>query len=307
MHDQKEAELRRKHYNATITSLRLIHDELMILRVRPDHPVPPYKPGQYAALGLGYWERRVTECQPEEITEEKRLGLVRRAFSISSPILGTDGLNLLPPQEEDYLEFYVALVRYSDEGDPAPPFTPRIFCLEEGDRLWISSKITGHYTLDGLPSNAAVIFCATGTGEAPHNRMIWQLLRSGYSCPLASVVCCRYRQDLAYLEVHRKLERLYPQYTYLPMTTREMPGTRRYIQDLILAGEWEGKTGVKLDPRSSHIYLCGNPAMIGIPTEYEGRTVYPKTLGMIEILETRHGFRAVRRKNPGNIHYEKYW
>ncbi len=301
------AQLRTQHYNATITSMRRVHEELMVLRVCPDHPVPSFKPGQYAALGLGYWERRVPVCQPEELAEERRFELVRRAFSISASILDTDGMDLLPPEKEDYLEFYVTLVRYSEEGDQAPSFTPRLFCLEAGDRLWVSPKITGHYSLDTLPASAEVLFCATGTGEAPHNRMLWHLLRTGHPGRLASVVCCRRWSDLAYLDVHQKLEQLYPHYAHLPMATREVPGIRRYIQDLIAAGELEEKTRIQLDPRRVHVYLCGNPAMIGIPREYGDHTVYPKTVGVIEILETCYGFRADRRGAPGNIHFEKYW
>jgi ferredoxin--NADP+ reductase len=299
--------LRERHYNATIVWMRREHDELMRLRVRPDAGIPPFRPGQYAALGLGYWERRVEDCQPEELAEGRRQQLVRRAFSISSAILDPAGERLLEPEEEDYLEFYVALVRYGEEGDEAPAFTTRLFCLEEGNRIWIGPKLTGHYTLDGLPGGSDVLFCATGTGEAPHNRMVWHLLRSGHSGRLASVVCCRLRGDLAYLSENRSLARLHPRFSYFTMTTREEPGKRRYIQDLLLSGELAERIGFPLDPNRVQVYLCGNPAMIGIPKEYGDRTVYPKVVGVIEVLETRYGFRADRRGAPGNIHFEKYW
>jgi len=301
------AALRGEHYNATITWMKRVNEELMLLRVRPDQLVPDFKPGQYATLGLGYWEKRVEDCQPEELREDLRFDLVRRAFSISSPILSPDGLSLLEPGQEDSLEFYVTLVRYSEEGDPAPAFTTRLFCLSRRDRIWISPKSTGHYTLESLSPDANALFCATGTGEAPHNRMIWHLLRSGHSGRLASVVCCRRWGDCAYLDAHHTLARLYSNYAYVPITTREVPGARFYIQDLILSGELEEKTRIQLNPQCVHVYLCGNPAMIGIPREIEGRTVYPKTSGVIEILETCHGFRADGRGAPGNIHFEKYW
>ena len=299
--------LRSRHYNATITWMWRVHDDLMLLRVCPDGPLPSFKPGQYAALGLGYWEQRVEDCEPEEHPEDRRADLARRAFSISAKVLDSDGTRLLEPALEDTLEFYVALVRYSEEGKPSPAFTPRLFHLEEGDRIWLGPKITGHYTLDTLPPDADILFCATGTGEAPHNRMIRHLLHTGHRGRIASVVCCRRQPDLAYLEVHEKLIRLYPRYSYLPMTTRDMPGGRRYIQDIILSGELEKKTGIPLDRQRVHVYLCGNPAMIGIPREVGGRTVYPKTVGIIEILENCYGFRADRRGAPGNVHYEKYW
>ena len=307
MSEPDVAALRAKHYNATLTRIRRLHDELMIVRARPDHPIPPFKPGQYAALGLGYWERRVPDCQPEDVPEAMKQTLVRRAFSISSPVLDEDGVSLLAPEREDFLEFYVTLVRYGEEAGEAPAFTPRIFGLNAGDRIWVSPKITGHYLLDPLRTDHNALFCATGTGEAPHNRMLWHLLRSGHSGRLASVVCCRFQADLGYRELHEKLVKLFPPYRYTTLTTREKGVPRRYIQDLILTGELEHLTGIPLDPDRTHVFLCGNPAMIGIPTEYEGRTVYPKTLGVIEVLETLRRFRADRRGAPGNIHFEKYW
>ena len=50
------AELRRKHYNATVASVRRAHDDLIAVRIRPDFAIPEHKPGQYSTLGLGAWE-----------------------------------------------------------------------------------------------------------------------------------------------------------------------------------------------------------------------------------------------------------
>ena len=58
------AELRQKHYNATVVHLKLVHEDLMVLRIRPDFPVPPHKPGQYSTLGLGQWEVTFDELFP---------------------------------------------------------------------------------------------------------------------------------------------------------------------------------------------------------------------------------------------------
>ena len=60
---------------------------------------------------------------------------------------------------------------------------------------------------------------------------------------------------------------------------------------------------VSLDPATTHVYMCGNPAMIGIPDE-EG--VFPATTGVVELLVER-GFTIDKRGQPGNIHYEEYW
>ena len=58
----------------------------------------------------------------------------------------------------------------------------------------------------------------------------------------------------------------YPNYTYLSLTTRE-PDTimkKVYIQELLTSGRVETLLGEPLRPERTHVYLCGNPAMIGV-------------------------------------------
>ena len=71
--------------------------------------------------------------------------------------------------------------------------TPRLFMLREGDRLFLSEKIAGVYTLDPVQPDDTVIFLATGTGEAPHNYMLWELLRRGHPGRILSACCVRYQ------------------------------------------------------------------------------------------------------------------
>ena len=108
--------------------------------------------------------------------------------------------------------------------------------------------------------------------------------------------------DLGYLETHRELERRYHNYHYLPMPTREPDIPKRYIQDLIRDGDLT-RLGISLDPATTHVYLCGNPAMIGIPDD-DGS--FPEVTGVVELLVER-GFSIDRRGRPGTIHYEEYW
>src|ERR1700682_107484 len=88
------ASLRQKHYNATVVHLRQVHEDLMIVRIKPDFPVPPHKPGQYSTLGMGQWEPRVPGCQEEVPKPGDETKLIRRAYSLSSSILDEHG-NLL--------------------------------------------------------------------------------------------------------------------------------------------------------------------------------------------------------------------
>lgn len=307
------SELRQKQYNATVVGLRMANDDLMVVRVRPDEPLPAFRGGQYTTLGLGYWEPRVPDTQPEQIEEKDLRKVIKRAYSISFPVLG-DQSELLRQSELDYLEFYIVLVR--ETPGPPPALTPRIFNLKLGDRLFMGRKITGHYTLANVAEGQDVVFLATGTGEAPHNAMIAELLGRKHTGRIVHAVCVRMLSDLGYRDMHRELERRYPNFRYLELTTREPFNIdkkhpqyvgKQYIQDLITTGLLEQHLGRAIDPQHTHVYMCGNPAMIGIPSnDDDGKRVYPQPTGVIELLE-RRGFVADERGLTGGIHFEKYW
>lgn len=302
-------ESRNAKYNATVVSIRKVHSDLMVLRVKPDKAIRPHRAGQYTLLGLGFWEPRADGCQVENLPDEEYGKLARRAYSVSSSILG-DGDSLHDPSLHDWLEFYIVLVRESGR-EIAPALTPRLFCLKEGDRLFMGEKITGNYNLSLVKPEDDVIFFSTGTGEAPHNYMTLELLRNKHQGRILSACCVRYSKDFGYVSIHEKLMAKTPHYKYLQLATREGdPSKKRYLQDLVLSGELESHLGHKIDPAKTHVFLCGNPAMIGAPNKDKetGERVFPKPQGIIEILENL-GFRADQGhgKEPGNIHFEEYW
>jgi ferredoxin--NADP+ reductase len=310
MSPEEIAEARARRYNATVVSLRKPNSDLMIMRVKPDFARPPHQPGQYCTLGLGYWERRVEGCQTENLKPDEVSKVVRRAYSISCSVEGDAPGTLYDPEASQWLEFYIVLVRENPDGR-VPALTPRLFALGEGDRVQLGERITGHYTLDPVKEGDTVLFLATGTGEAPHNYMLWELLRRGHTGKILSACCVRHARDLGYREIHERLMGRHPNYKYLPLTTREPGLTRKvYIQDLITGGELEEQVGGAIDPATTHVFLCGNPKMIGVPARDKetGAVSYPEPPGVIEILE-RRGFRAdvSALKYKGNIHFEEYW
>ncbi len=304
------AAARARRYNATVVHLHRVHSDLMVLRVRPDFPRPAYKPGQYVTLGLGNWEPRTPGCQDEQLADEDHAKVVRRSYSISSSIYSSQGI-LRDMTQDDWLEFYVVLVREGESGGRVPALTPRLFELNEGDRLQIGERIVGHFTLDPVKDGDTVLFLGTGTGEAPHNHMVWELLRRGHAGSIVQACCVRFLRDLGYLTTQQRLMEQFPQYKYLPLATRE-PGLSKkaYIQDLLVAGELDIAAGGRLDPASTHVYLCGNPKMIGVPVKNKttGERTYPEPIGVIQLLEER-GFVADQAaiKLKGNVHFEEYW
>ena len=303
------AQLRQQRYNGTVVYQKKLHSDLMLLRLKPDFPRPNHLPGQYCALGLGYWEPRVEGCQAESLKPEEVSRLVRRSYSISCSVYSEPG-KLRDITQDEFLEFYIVLVRENPDGR-VPALTPRLFALKEGDRISIGEKITGHFTIEPVKPGDNVVFLGTGTGEAPHNYMLWDLLRRGHTGKILSACCVRYQKDLGYLDTHHKLMEQFPNYKYLGLTTREKGATKKvYIQDVIESGELEENLGAKLDPANTHVFLCGNPKMIGVPVKDKatGVRTYPEPKGVIEILENR-GFIAdqTAAKIKGNIHFEEYW
>jgi ferredoxin--NADP+ reductase len=296
-------ELRAEHYNATITYFEHSHSDLWVLRVKPDNGDTSYLPGQYASLGLGFWEARIDDADDPE-AEKRWDKLIRRSYSISSRMFDEYGY-LTDENGLDELEFYIVLVPPTPDNTPA--LTPRLALKTVGDRIYLGPKVAGRYTLNAVKDpKAEIVFFSTGTGEAPHNGMVVELLRKGHSGPIISAVTVRQNADLGYVDKHRELTERYPNYHYLPMPTREPGIPKRYLQDLLRDGDFEQQLGVKLSPETSHIFLCGNPAMIGLPEDKDGEQVFPETVGVVELL-AQQGFTLDLRTAPGNIHYEEYW
>ena len=132
--------LRQQHYQATLVSKRMVHEELVILRVRPDAPLHAHQAGQYTTLGLGMWEPRHPLAVPEIIKPGEETHLIRRQYSLSHSILEENGQLLTDYAKE--LEFYIVLMRGGDTDD-VPALTPRLFQLNEGDRLFLRRENTG--------------------------------------------------------------------------------------------------------------------------------------------------------------------
>lgn len=303
--DYKSApsELREEFYNATITHFEPTHSDLWVLRVKPDIGDISHKPGQYTSLGLGFWEDRIDDALESDIDAkwDKR---VLRSYSISNRIFNDQGY-LASETENGELEFYIVLVPPRDGN--VPGLTPRLALKRPGDRIFMGSKTTGRYTLAAIDNpNATVVFLSTGAGEAPHNSMIVELLRNGHQGKIISAVSVRNWKDLGYLDQHRQLEAQFPNYKYLPMPTRETNVPKRYIQETIESGELEEVLGATLDPKNTHVYMCGNPSMIGAPDHVDGVEVLPKSQGAVGLLLER-GFKIDARKEPGNVHFETYW
>lgn len=310
---EERQKLRERFYNATIIDRIDETDDLAKFRIRPDEPFTPFDPGQYVAIGLGFWEPRLRGTQIENVPAKKIRRVVRRAYSISCPMLTDDG-RLAPVSELDYLEFYVTLVRHGGTHDSKPPaLTPRMFAKKAGDRIVLERKISGKYVLGQYNADDTMLFLGTGTGEAPHNAMATKLLAEGHRGRIVIATSIRQRHDAGYRREHEILMRRFANYLYLPLTTREPeniqpdhPGFvgKQYLQKMFTSGRLAELAGDPLSPSNTHVFLCGNPDMIGyVPPGAEP----PQNPGMLPLLRDA-GFRDdVENHQSGTIRFEKYW
>ncbi len=307
-------ELRKNHYNATIIKRIDHNDDLARFHIKPDNGVPTFAAGQYVTLGLGNWEPRLEGTQKEELPDKKLRRVTQRAYSISCPLVDDNG-QVSPVDSIEFMEFYVTLVRQADSPDKKPPsLTPRLFNIGEGDRLMMGKKVTGHYVLgDNIAPDDTVLMLGTGTGEAPHNAMAATLLSRGHRGRIANVTTVRHKADLAYHRQHQQLAKQFSQYRYVAYSTRDEENIdpshlnyvgKRYLQELFVSGDLKKAVDDPLSPTNTHVFLCGNPSMIGfVPPGGQP----PQQPGMLPLLRDAGFSDGAECKGAGCIRFEKYW
>jgi ferredoxin--NADP+ reductase len=93
------------------------------------------------------------------------------------------------------------------------------------------------------------------------------------------------------------LQRLCSNFTYIPIVSRPeeeeatWAGQTGHIQDLWARMPLEQLWGMLPTVANSHIFLCGNPAMVD---------------EMVDILQAE-GFTEHKNSRPGELHVERYW
>ena len=265
--------------NATVTQRVEISPGLIILRIIPnDWALPEFTPGQFAVIGLAGAAPRdqLATIEDAPAAPEK---IIKRAYSIASSSVA-----------REYLELYIAMV-------PSGALTPRLFALRPGDKLWLGEKFKGMFTLNEVPNDQNVIMISTGTGLAPYMSMLRDHLVCGGSQQFAVLHGARHSWELGYRAELRTLDRHCPNMTYIPSISRpedepvRWTGRTGRLQEVWNQQPFDESSGFLPSPKTTHIFLCGNPSMIE---------------SMVEILGNQ-GYREHTRKEAGQIHVERYW
>lgn len=275
------AQKKKLELNAHVAQKIEVTPGLIILRIVPDGwELPDFAPGQFAVIGLPGSAPRYTYSDPDpEETPQDPGKMIRRAYSIASSSVN-----------KEYIEFYITLVT-------SGALTPRIFYLSPGDPIYLSPKFTGMFTLDKTPPDKHIVMISTGTGLAPYMSMLRTALPCGTDRQFAVIHGARHSWDLGYRSELITIERICSNFTYFNIISRpelekvKWGGLTGYVQDVWSHGHLADAWGFQPTPDNTHVFLCGNPKMIDDVNEKLGK----------------EGFKEHTRKEPGEIHYERYW
>ena len=266
--------------NAVVVQRIEVSPGLVILRVVPDGwELPEFEPGQFAVLALPVSAPRTTLSDPEKESSAAPDKLIKRAYSIASS-----------SKAKEFMEFYVSLV-------PSGELTPRLFKLRSGDRVWLSPKAKGLFTLDDVEPGRHVAFLATGTGLAPYMSMLRTHLVCGTPTHAAVLHGARHSWDLGYRSELMTLRQICSNFTYLPTISRPereaapWAGHSGYLQDLWRSGALAEEWGFQPSADDTDIFICGNPSMVD---------------DMVSILADE-GYAEHNRRQTGQVHVERYW
>lgn len=260
--------------NARVTARDVLNEALFIVRVRLDSGARlGFEPGQFVNLGLP--PRR-------EEDESGKTGLVKRPYSIASA-----------PNEEE-VEFFIRLV---DDG----ALTPALMELEVGDPVWMEERAIGKFTLAALPEEPVaarreLVMVSTGTGIAPFMSMLRQFEPGQLWRRFVMVNGVRIESDLGYRAELEAMAAEREDVAYIPVLSRAeadggWTGLEGRVDRALEPARYEALVGSPLDPAHSQVFLCGNPAMIDQLEEELGE----------------RGFKRHRKRDPGQLHLERYW
>lgn len=262
--------MERNQLNATIKDRIDITSGLVLLYIERGSDFSDFLPGQYTTIALPGAAPRPAHF-PAEKEVPKADKLIKRAYSIGSS-----------PDEKNFIELCIAIL-------PEGLLTSRLALLKQGDPVFLSPKVVGHFTLEPVSADRNLIFVATGTGIAPFMSMLRTKSTWTAGRKITILHGVRYKADLCYRNELLELAQNNPNFKYHAVVSRDQAEAgieKGYVQSLFENGV------VSCQADRDNIFICGNPAMID---------------DMEKLLLTKN-YSVWSKKNPaGSLHLEKYW
>jgi ferredoxin--NADP+ reductase len=265
-------------YNATLVGREDLSPSLALFRVLPDEVPPPERPwfesGQYVSLGLN-------------VDDPAAPHATLRPYSIASA-----------PEERRWVELYIRLASVPESPEP---FTPLLWPLRVGDRLYASPKIAGRFTEThtvGAADRRMRVFAAAGTGIAPFVSAARSAAARGRDDLLARMVLLHGASHAHELGYRRDLEALVPRgLRYVPTVSRPADNP-----------DWTGHVGrvetlfdrEPFAPQEAVVYVCGFTGTITSTVERLVRRGFvPEDRRLRRLLQVPEGA-------PASLFYEQY-
>jgi ferredoxin--NADP+ reductase len=194
--------------------------------------------------------------------------------------------SLVNAPDEQPLEIYFNEI-------PEGPLTPKLSDLEVGDRIWVSAKANGVFTMNNVVSRRHLWMLATGTALGVYLSMLktqepWERFER-----IILVHGARNAGELSYGETIAELQAAHEgHFTFVTALTRDASETslQGRITNLLENGALEAAADAKITAEDSHLMLCGNSAMIKDVRAW---------------LEA-HGLKRHKRLEPGHYTTEQY-
>ena len=225
--------------NATITKIIQMNEKLREFTIKLDEGDPSFIAGQFSVLGL----------------KDSDGNLIRRAYSIVSA-----------PQDGDR-KFYIVLKYTKDIYDPAmkpKALTPLLFDAKEGDRIFLSPRAVGHFTIDLVNKSKQILFISTGTGLAPFRGLLRSHKNLLKTHKIALIHGVRNSLDLGYKDELESLVKEYPNnFIYIPTVSSDdsWTGETKRTGAILKSGVIQKAFGSDFSADTSAMF-CGNPLMI---------------------------------------------
>lgn len=185
------------------------------------------------------------------------------------------------------LEFYLTLI-------PGGILSPLLYNLKKGDNINIAKKAAGCFIIDNIPICDNLWMLATGTAIGPYLSILQQNKSLNRFNNIILVYATRFIKDMSYLPRILQLQANYNgKLRVQTIVSREIAdgSLNGRIPNLIANGSLESSVNLKLDPKNSHVMLCGNPKMVS-----------DTQLTLFKIGMSKHF-----RHKPGHITTENYW
>ncbi|MCK4802008.1 MAG: ferredoxin--NADP reductase, partial [Anaerolineales bacterium] len=202
--------------------------------------------------------------------------LLQRPYSIASAT-----------SQLQQFEFYISQVKSGQ-------MTPRLFNLDPGDRIFVSKRIVGVFTLAETPENQDIVMIATGTGMAPYISFLRSYLMARPESKMAVIQGAAKQWDLGYYSELSFLGDTFNNLFYIPTLTeadKTWTGHKLWIEEMLEKNILKDVAGIEVDPGKTHFFLCGNPKMVENVSEW--------------LME--RGYSKHTRREPGALHIEEFW